>query len=77
MGIGGNIPNVYPVHVYSVCWAGSDHYPLPHAGSFTFLNWLGGGTEREVKGRTVLGWGQEERGEGRRVGASGTSVASQ
>ena len=32
-------------------------YPLPHAGSFNCLNWLGGGTEREVKGEDCPGGG--------------------
>ena len=32
-------------------------YPLTHAGSFNCLNWLGGGTEREVKGEDCKGGG--------------------
>ena len=37
------------------CLHGS--YPLPHAGSFNCLNWLGGGTGREVKGEDCRGGG--------------------
>ena len=50
--------------VYSVCWAGSDHYPLPNAGSFTLLKWMGGRTEQELKGEDCQGGGGREGGEG-------------
>ena len=37
--------------------------PLPHAGSFNCLNWLGGGTEREVKGEDCKGEGAGREGD--------------
>ena len=45
---GGNISR------YLSC---NDHCPLPNAGSFNCLNWLGGGTEREVRGEDCEGGG--------------------
>ena len=38
-------------------------YPLPHAGSFNCLNWLGEGTEQEVRGETARGEGAGWEGE--------------
>ena len=35
----------------------NDHDPLPHTWSFNCPNWLGGGTEREVKGENCQGGG--------------------
>ena len=47
--------------------AGIDHCPLPHAVSFNCLNWLGGGTEQEVRGGALLGGsGQGGKGKGKR-----------
>ena len=43
----------------------NDHCPLPYAGSFNCLNWLGGGTEREVRGRTARGEGAGWEGKGK------------
>ena len=43
-----NIP--YFGGVISRCVTCSVHYPLPNAGAFNCLNWLGGGTEQEVRG---------------------------
>ena len=43
-----NIP--YFGGVKSRCVTCSVHYPLPNAGFFNCLNWLGGGTEQEVIG---------------------------
>ena len=50
-----NIP--YFGSVISRCVTCSGHYPLPNTGSFNCLNWLGGGTEREVKGENCQGEG--------------------
>ena len=41
----------------------NDHDPLPHTGSFNCPNWLGGGTEREVKGENCQGEGPGWEGE--------------
>ena len=46
----------------------NDHCPLPHAGSFNCLNWLGGGTEREVRGEDCQG-GRGQGGKGKGKGA--------
>ena len=43
--------------IISRCLTCNDQCPLPHAGSFNCLNWLGGGTEREVKGEDCQGGG--------------------
>ena len=44
----------------------NEHCPLPHAGSFNCLHWLGGDTEREVKrGGLLVGRGQGGMGKGR------------
>ena len=41
--------------IFSVCMAGIDHYPLARA--LNCLNWVGGGTGREVKGEHYQGEG--------------------
>ena len=51
----------------------NDHCPLPNAGSFNCLNWLGGGTEREVRGRTARGRGQGGKGKSKGAIVSETS----
>ena len=43
--------------VISRCVTCSVHYPLPNTGSCNCPNWLGGGTEREVKGEDCQGGG--------------------
>ena len=43
--------------IISRCLTCNDHCPLPHAGSFNCLDWLGGGTEQEVKGEDCHGGG--------------------
>ena len=43
--------------MYSVCLACNDHYPLPQVGTLNCFNWMGGGTEREVKGEDCQGGG--------------------
>ena len=50
-----NLP--YVNGIFSVCMACIDHYPLPLAGTLNCLNWVGGGTEREVKGEDCQGGG--------------------
>ena len=57
MCIGGNLPQFYGANSVWIA------YPLPHAGSFNCLNWLGGGTEREVKGEDSQGEGAGWEGE--------------
>ena len=64
MFIGGDLPYFYGAT--SVLIAYIDHTPLPHAGSSNCLNWLGGGTEREVEWEDCQGGGG--RGGGGRVG---------
>ena len=39
------------------CMTCSDHYPLTQVGTLNCLNWVGGGTEREVKGEDCKGGG--------------------
>ena len=55
MYIGGNLPYFYGAN--SVWIACIDHTPSPMQVVFNCLNWLGGGTEREVKGEDCLGGG--------------------
>ena len=43
--------------IYSVYVTCSDHYPLPQVGTLNCLNWVGGGTEQEVKGEDCQGGG--------------------
>ena len=50
-----NIP--YFGGIISRCVTCSDQYTLPNTGSFNCLNWLGGGTERKVKGEDCQGGG--------------------
>ena len=64
--LGGNLPYFYGVN--SVWMACIDHCPLPHAESFNCLNWLGGGTEREVQGEDCQGGGGRVGG-GKGIGA--------
>ena len=61
-----NIP--YSGGIISRYLSCNDHCPLPHAGSFICLNWLGGGTEREVRGEGLLG-GRGQGGKGKGKGA--------
>ena len=53
--------------IISRCLTSNNHCPLPHAGSFNCLNWLGGGTEREVRGEDCQG-GREQGGRGQGKG---------
>ena len=53
--IGLFLPHFDGIHsVYVTC---SNHYPLLQVGSLNCLNWVGGGTEREVKGEDCQGGG--------------------
>ena len=46
--------------VYMTC---SHHYPLLQVGTLNCLNWVRGGTEREVKGEDCQGGGGSVKGE--------------
>ena len=48
--------------IFSVGMACIDHYPLSLAGTLNCLNWVGGGTEQEVKGRGHSGGGGRKGG---------------
>ena len=54
----------------------NDHCPLPNTGSCICLNWMGGGTEREVKGEDCQGGGGKVKGQ-LSLGAVATSVVRQ
>ena len=64
---------IYPIlMVQKVCGLLALITPPPPCREFYCLNWLGGGTEREVRGRTARGEGVGWEGEGKGAIVSGS-----